>query len=258
MTRQALGILGLGVGGKGLAVAGGNGLLDNLIAYWPGDEASGNLIDAHTNGLDLADQNTVTNNTGKVYATARQYTRAQSEYHSVADNAHLSTGDVDFTIAAWVYLDSQPFGSLMGIVTKDVSGGPREYLLDWQQATPSRFLWNVYNGVSTSIGSALSTFGEPAIGTWYLVVVDHDSVANTVSIQANNGAKDSAGTSGTPGDGAAPFWIGANVANCFWDGRIGPTAMWKSAAGAGGVLTSAQRTSLYNGGTGLTYASFTS
>ena len=36
-----------------------------------------------------------------------------------------------------------------------------------------------------------------------------------------------------------------------------PTMFWKSAAGAGGVLTAAQRTALYNGGAGLTYAAFT-
>ncbi|OQC57681.1 MAG: hypothetical protein BWX54_01134 [Verrucomicrobia bacterium ADurb.Bin018] len=35
------------------AAAAGNGLLNNLIAYWPGNEASGDALDLHTNALTL-------------------------------------------------------------------------------------------------------------------------------------------------------------------------------------------------------------
>jgi len=34
-------------------------------------------------------------------------------------------------------------------------------------------------------------------------------------------------------------------------------AFWKSAVGVGGALSAEQRTALYNGGAGLTYADFT-
>jgi hypothetical protein len=98
--------------GPSAVSAGGNGLLTALIAYWPGDEASGNLLDAHTNALHLTDVNTVTNNTGKVYATARQYTAANQEYHNRASEALLQIGDVDFTIASWVYCDALATGVL--------------------------------------------------------------------------------------------------------------------------------------------------
>ncbi len=37
---------------------------------------------------------------------ARQYTAANTEFHSIADNASLSTGDIDFMIGGWIYLDS--------------------------------------------------------------------------------------------------------------------------------------------------------
>jgi len=49
----------------------GNNLLSSLIAYWPGNEASGNLQDRHINALHLTDTNTVTSAAGKVYGLAR-------------------------------------------------------------------------------------------------------------------------------------------------------------------------------------------
>lgn len=62
-------------------------------------------------------------------------------------------------------------------------------------------------------------------------------------------------------DGIQPFLIGARYqagsVAFFMSGRIGPTMFWKSAAGAGGVLTAAQGTALFNGGLGLAYTDFT-
>ncbi len=57
---------------------------------------------------------------------------------------------------------------------------------------------------------------------------------------------------------AAAFSIGArpNGTNGV-TARMGPVAMWRSAAGGGGVLTADQRAALYNAGAGLAYASFT-
>ena len=39
---------------------------------------------------------------------AAQFTAANSEYLSRADNAALSMGDIDFTIETWVYMDTTP------------------------------------------------------------------------------------------------------------------------------------------------------
>jgi hypothetical protein len=234
-----------------------NGLLNALIAYWPGNEASGDLLDAHTNDLDLTDTNTVTNATGKVYATARQYTVANSEYHTKTDDTYLSVGDTDFTIAAWVYFDS--FSKKPAIVTK-VTAGAYEYDLS-VSIVSNRFYLAVHDGTTTLVGNAVAnSFGAPSTSTWYLVVAWHDSVNNTVNIQINNGDVDSVDTTGTPGDTSAAFCIGARGGAPTTDhmaGRIGPTMFWKSAAGGGGVLSTAQRTALYNSGNGLTYAAFT-
>ncbi|OQB25100.1 MAG: hypothetical protein BWY10_02528 [Chloroflexi bacterium ADurb.Bin180] len=234
-----------------------NGLLTALIAYWPGNEASGNLLDLHSNALTLTDTNTVTNNTGKVYATARQYTAANSECHWRADHAALSTGDVDFTLSAWCYFDG--VAGVQMVAGKD-NETVREYRLDFA-AVLGKFRFRAFDGTN-AIGTVTSdTFGGPSIGTWYLVSGWHDSAANKVYIQVNNGTADSANTTGAPADTAAPYSIGGaytvgGILSPF-NGRIAPTMFWKSAAGAGGVLTAAQRTALYNSGAGLPYASFT-
>ncbi len=237
------------------SAAAGNGLLNALIAYWPGNEASGNALDLHTNGLTLTDTNTVTNAAGLVYATARQYTAANTEYHTRGDNALLSTGDVDFTIAAWAYLDSKVVSRT--IIAKMGGAGAREYWLGYDATADQFRLWVSPNG-TTSNNLYATTFGSPSLSTWYLVVAWHDSVANTLNIQAQNGTVDSVAHTTGVIDGPNAFQVGIYSSSLSpWNGRIGPSMFWKSAAGAGGVLTAAQRTALYNAGAGLPYASFT-
>ena len=80
-------------------------LLTDLAAYWQLDEASGGRADS-IGGNDLTDTNTVTQAAGKI-DTAAHFTAANNESLSIADNAALSMGDDDFTLAAWVYLDSK-------------------------------------------------------------------------------------------------------------------------------------------------------
>jgi len=231
-----------------------NGLLNALIAYWPGNEASGNALDLHSNGLTLTDTNTVTNAAGKVYATARQYTQANSEYHTRAgDDALLSAGDTDFTLAAWVYFDS--LLAARGIAGKSAGSGQAEYALVYS-AVANRLRWIVTADGTMAVNTNADALGVPSTGTWYLVIGWHDSVANMVSIQVNGGTVNSQAHSAGVHNGSAAFRIGEYFAN-YMDGRIGPVAMWKSAAGGGGVLSSSQRSALYNNGAGLAYANLT-
>lgn len=234
-------------------------LLNNLIACWPGDEASGNLIDAHTNELDVSDMNTVTNNTGLVYATARQYTAANYEYHyRPADEALLSMGDVDFTLAAWAYLDSKT--ASRAILSKwNSATSTREYALYYLQAS-DRWRFLVSKDGTAETGELADALGSPSLSTWYLVIAWHDAVNNTINIQVNNGDIDSQGHTFGVFDGTARLAVGSLrgvSASATFNGRIGPTAIWKSAAAGGGVLTPAHRTALYNNGAGLAYSEFT-
>lgn len=233
----------------------GNGLLNNLIAYWPGNEAAGNALDLHTNALHLTDTNTVTNAAGLVYPTARQYTAANLEYHTRAgDDALLSTGDVDFTVAAWCRMDTIPLAA--GIASKFVVVGQYEYGLYYRGVT-NAFRFTVSNDGTAIIPVDAVTLGLPVINTWYLVVGWHDSVANTLNIQINNGGVDSVAHATGVFNSTSPFRVGQVVNANYMNGRIGPTMFWKSAGGGGGCLSSAKRTALWNGGLGLPYANFT-
>lgn len=233
----------------------GNGLLNSLIAFWPGNEINGDALDLHTNGLTLTDTNTVTSNPGKVYALARQYTIANSEYHTrPGDDALLSAGDVDFTFAFWVYLNDKI--SSQGIVGKGFNAGQYEYRFVYSTAA-DRFRFIVSPDGTASAAENADVLGSPSATTWYFIVGWHDSVANTINIQINDGAIDSQAYATGVFNGSDPFRIGMTAGPAYMNGRIGPTAFWKSNAGLGGVLTAAQRTALYNAGAGLPYASFT-
>lgn len=225
----------------------GNGLLTGLVAYWPGDEANGNLLDAHTNHLDLTDVNTVTSAEGKVYSTARQYTRANTEYHSRNAESLLNLGDIAFTVAAWAYWDGG-YG-YHGIIAKDGGNVPnRELIL---MRTPAgKLAANVWIAAGER-SCVANSFGNVPTSTWFFVVAWHDPGANTVYIQVNNGNTDSLDLGASlSGPSRAPFCVG-NGSGIPWNGRIGPTAFWKA------VLTAGQRTALYNGGNGLAYSGFT-
>lgn len=237
----------------------GNGLLNALIAYWPGNEANGDALDLHTNSLHLTDVNTVTSNPGVVYPLARQYTDANFEFHTRPGNdALLSTGNVDYTLASWMLLDSKLM-VMYGPCKWQVGAGLREYALTYIGGATDRLrVLASLDGTNITL-LLLNQFGAPVLNTWYLVVMWYDSVADMLYGQVNNGAVDSAAHANQHSS-STPFHIGgasAAPAIDFWSGRIGPTMFWKSAPGGGGVLTAAQRTALYNGGAGLPYASFT-
>jgi hypothetical protein len=223
-------------------------LADNLTAYWSCDEASGNLLDSH-GGNDLTDNNTVGSGTGKV-SGGRDFEADSSEYFSIADNADLSTGDIDFTLQAWVQLESK--GSVRVIVGKWPAVGNFEYLLYYDSGA-DRFTAVVSSNGSNVISVVANNLGSPSTGTWYLIHFWHDSVNNLIGISANAGAADTTAHSGGVRDGNGPLNVGRNDDGDthFWDGLIDEIGFWKR------VLTSDERTELYNGGSGRDYAYIT-
>ncbi len=228
-----------------------NALSDNLRAYWKLDETSGTRYDS-VSANDLSDSNTVTQNTGML-AYAAQFTAANNEYLIRGDNATLSTGDVDFTIAFWVRLDSK--ATLQNFVSKTGSND-REYTVYYYPSS-DRFEGIVSSTGNTWDGAAIqaNNLGSPAIGVWYFIVFWHDSILDTVNIQVNNGAVNSANWVSGVRDGVASFVLGADNGGVggYLNGRIDGVGWWKSTPGGGGVLTQAQRDMLWNNGAGCDY-----
>lgn len=180
---------------------------------------------------------------------AAQFTAANSEYLSCADNAELSTGDVDFAICAWVYLDNKT--NSQGIVTKwNVTGNQREFGLSYNVGV-DRFAFNVSSTGANDTGMTASNSGSPTAATWYFLVVWHDAAGNTINIQVNNGTANSQAYSSGLFDSTGAFQIGGYVGGTYLDGRVTGVGFWKR------VLTADERTTLYNGGIPLQYAELT-
>lgn len=181
---------------------------------------------------------------------ASQFTRANSEYLSIVDNAAISTGDIDFSFACWVYMDSAP-AAQMGIIEKWDTGltNQREYAFYWDN-TSNRFVFVVSpDGTSSNNGSVITNnFGAPSTATNYFIVIWHDSVNNQLGIQVNNGTANTSSYSGGVFDSTSGLSIGAQTnPSTYWDGRISGVGFWKK------VLSAAERTQLYNSGVGLAY-----
>lgn len=218
-------------------------LTDNLVAYWRLDEASGNAID-QVGSNTLVDLNTVTSNPGKV-GTARQFTRANGEALTIADNAALSAGASDISIACWIWLDSKT--NLMTIISKNDGSttAGSEYIIYYDNAA-DRLKFGLYGGAVLTLSG--SSFGAVPTGQWIFVVGTFSFSTTNMRLYIN-GTLQPAGTFGsTPNNTTTQFQIsGSPAATNYFDGRVDEVGIWKR------ELTSLEIATLYNFGAGLTY-----
>jgi hypothetical protein len=226
-------------------------LRTNLIAFW--DLSS--TADTHsTYTLTAASAPTFSATTG-VDLEADSY-----QYLSTTDNSGLSTGDIDFTFNAWVKPESldagQPNFGFPFIASKgwlaDFNANQEWGLVQNSAGNPLQFAVasgaNVYP-VTNTTGGVLST------GVWYMVTAWHDSINNLIGIALNAGTPDTVSHSLGVNDGTRIFTIGAwadGIGGLPWDGNIRRAGFWKR------VLTSGERTTLYNGGSALSYVDISS
>ena len=228
-------------------------LLSGLVSYWKLDEASGTRVDSHSTN-DLTDNNTVTSVAGKI-GNAAEFEADNSEFLSHATNGDLEAGDIDYTIACWVFLESKT-NPYLGFVTKDsLTANGRQYYLFYASSS-DRFVFGTANGGGAGLDQinevSASNFGSPSLGVWYYLVAWHDSSANTTNIQVNNGTVNSLTDIYTPttAPSLANFLIGGfdNAGSRLpMDGLIDEVGFWKRR------LIPAERTALYNGGAGFAY-----
>ena len=179
----ARGSIGAGLAAKTGGAAAGNGLLNNLVAYWPLNEAAGanNALDLHTNALTLTQTASPGSAAGKVYSGARTFD-GNSHYFKRTSETLLNPGNTDVTLAAWVKLDRTDV--TQSIVAKWYTSSQYSFLLYYHAIT--RWVFSVSRDGSQT-ASAFSAPGAAQVGIWYLVVGWHDSVADKLYLQANNG-----------------------------------------------------------------------
>ena len=97
---------------------------------------------------------------------SREFTAANLEHFSLADNASLSTGDIDFSVAVWVYANTLP--SNVDIVGKgQYTGSGREWKLVY---TSSRFTFSASSNGQSNTEVSADVLGLPVVNTWYFIL----------------------------------------------------------------------------------------
>lgn len=222
-------------------------LTDNLEAYWNLSEASGTRNDSHSTN-HLTDNNTVATGTGPDSGTCADFESGNFERLTRADNAALSCGDTDFTINLWVNLESIAANQMVANKGSADGGGNSEWRIQTGGAAQP-FTFDVWTGTSPTTVTNTNG-GAPSTATWYMLTVWHDATNNQIGIARNAGTADTAAYSGGVNDGTSPLEFGGSIsAFTFYDGLMAYAGFWRR------VLTSGERTTLYNSGAGLAYAS---
>src|SRR4051812_8949976 len=206
-------------------------LTNSIAAYWRLDEIiPGSHTDATGRGNTLLDNNVVTVTIG-IKTNASQFTSLANNSLTIANNADVTTGNVDWTIAFWCYIDN--VSNERWLVGKQEIGGV-DYGFDFNGGLDGKFRFYINGGVvivsSTITGSA---------NTWYFVCGSHDSVADTLSLSINNGTPDNITTGGvSPNTTSSAFSVGRSGYVGFTyqlDGRIDEIGIWKRVLSASDI-----------------------
>lgn len=222
-------------------------LLNGLVSYWPLDELSGTRADAVVaSGNDLTDNNTVGYSLAGPSGTVASFAKANTESLSSTSADFNFSGNVSFSVAGWVKCAE----SQNGFFGKWAGG-------DWGWAmltdgTSPRPIWRVeyaagggYTEVRAPVGTSVGD------GAWHFVVCWHDADADEIGISFDGSAATAAHTQGV-GTTTSPFELGGNLgAGVLLEGQIGRAAVWSRA------ISSGDRTSLFNSGSGKSYADLT-
>lgn len=209
-------------------------LLTSLVAYWKLDETSGTRFDS-AGASNLADNGSVGSAIGK-QGNAADFTAGP---YLSSSHTGFHFGDEDFTIAGWIKRNASNFVALGRYSTT----GQKCYGL---RIVNGLARWYVTSNGSTEVfveaSNALNFQG------WSLVVCWHDSTSNTIYIQVDNNTTFSQTHTTGVFPGTVDLTIGAGTGgNLAATAQIDEIGIWSR------VLTSAERTQLYNGGAATTY-----
>lgn len=222
-------------------------LNNGIVAYWKLNEASA------ANRADSVGSITLTNPVGLTIegvsgklSNAAEFDQADGDHlFSAADPAAVDfTGNQDFTVACWVQIKAGTLNQRRTFVAKYESAGQAQWYLQARNSPSARLLFGVNDA---EIEAIANNYGVPAEDTWIFMVCWHDATADTVNIQINNGTADSTAHSAGIEDSTSIVRVGRLTTAGYLDGMVDEIGVWNR------VLTSGERTELYNSGTGKTY-----
>lgn len=218
-------------------------LTNGLVSYWKLNEASGTRADSlGTN--NLSSSNSVASTAAGIVSSAATFVSASNQYLSAADSSSLSVSNIDFSCAAWLYLND--VGTPMAALGHYDTSSQRSWDIVWTGTT--------LNMNVSSNGTAVVTLTGPSsvsANTWYFVYAYYDSVNHQLGIALNDGTRTTLSYASGMLDSTARFTIGAiQTAGAPiqpWNGRIDEVGFWKR------VLATNEVTTLYQNGLGTTY-----
>lgn len=212
-------------------------LLSGLLHHWTMSDAVGDLLDS-VDGAPLTRGGEPIQVEGKL-GNATQFSPTTQDYAYHASMPSLRLNATDFTLAAWVWLDSV---SSMGILGK-WSGGSKEYLLS---CDGNSLVFSMSSDGSLEVSLSSAVLVEAA--TWYFFLAWYESAYLLhLSIDMESPEAQLPYTDGVF-PGTAPFEMGRDlVSENYFAGRLNSVSLWNR------LLTPTERSSLWNLGNGLAY-----
>lgn len=217
-----------------------------LVGYWSMDELDNSTARADKVSLigDLTVSANPTPSDMSKYGVGTNLVAAHSDYLIGPTGGLAQMGNFQFEMGGWIRLHG--ISATGRIIGKWTAAG-KEYLLYYYSV--DRYIYFIiYNGGNYSIGA--SSFGQLAIQKWYYVHGYHDSVANTVGVGVNDVWNTASGGTGGAAAGSTAFTIGcdADGSTDQFNGIVDEMFLYRQR-----LLTSAERTWLYNDGLGRSY-----
>jgi hypothetical protein len=216
--------------------------IDNLVAYYSCDEASGDLLDAHSTHDAVETGGTIAATTGKV-SGGRDFERDDTEYGLVANHADVSMGSGAFSVSFWLKAESAGPGYIVSKMKTSSAFNGYGIFVESTYAIK----------VQVSDGTLATIFGSSTAlsdAGWHHVVVTRSGATIVIYLDGSQDVSSGGGRSGDL-DFAVDLFIGSfsSGAASFFDGVIDELGIWKGVA-----LDSTAVTWLYNAGAGRSYA----
>lgn len=213
-------------------------LLDGLVSWWTFDEASGNRADSHGSNT-LIQSGTVPSTTG-LHGNGIDALPSSANYLSCARTDFVG-GNRDWTLVFWLNNAAaidQVFASC---------GNWGASNMDWyvflENADQKIYFFTSNGSVYSQV--VTSTLVGPG---WNMIIVWHDSSAGSINVQKNTVVSTNSSINTPTSQGKGSFLVGKASLGFENKSNMDEMAFWSR------VLSSDERTLLYNAGAGLTYS----
>jgi hypothetical protein len=214
--------------------------LDNLIAYWRLDEASGIRYDS-VGELRLDQSGTVGSNTGKLGTRCASLSTTSCGLH-IGGTLPPDFSGTQLTVAGWFRIDSVSGATQYPIALIEVTNGTSSYrgLRVKYDNTTGYVYAETYDDIDSYTHSA-SSFGSLSTDTWYHLIATWNGT--TVTLYVDNVSDSYAGHVSMSGHyELATFAFGNSSSNYSFS--VDDWGIWNE------IISSTDRSDLYNSGSG--------